>query len=458
MRLCWPAASMSLKVIIIGAGLSGALLANGLAKNGIETVLYERDQQDTKKEGYLIRLGDGATTGFRACLSESQTATIRRKFSDTDVSSSTAPALYTSSFRLLLDLTRLPSWTKAASINRKILRDELLSPIKTRDLVKFRKAFSHYEIFCDDYGAEKVRVVFADGSSDTCDLLVGADGSASQINAQVGARNLVDITSHWSFHAKGNLPVSHMMRLPKQLLRGPIAVFSKGCQLFYALYVPGASFHQHGAADNISIIDKGDDDPVGSFYWGLHIPKAQIPYEDLTEIPNCRKLVMDQVRDWAPELQTMLSIGSTDEDTEDLYIAKLRASTQPPSNWRDIRQACSTEEGHARVWLIGDAIHCMLPNRGQGGNQALHDCADILPELVALNAQVISGRSLSTEDIRRACVRYEAKMFPRVFAWVKKSGGAVANEVGWERLSARYMACLKDTPINDCSSTLILMA
>lgn len=60
----------------------------------------------------------------------------------------------------------------------------------------------------------------------------------------------------------------------------------------------------------------------------------------------------------------MLSIGSTAEtDTEDLYIAKLRASTQLPSNWRDIQQARSTEEGHPLIWLIGDAIHCMLPNR-----------------------------------------------------------------------------------------------
>lgn len=173
---------MGLKVIIIGAGLSGALLANGLANNGIETALYERDQQDSKKEGYLIRLGDGATTGFRACLTQSQIAAIRRKFSQTDASSSTAPALYTSGFRLLLDLTRLPSWSKAASIQRKILRDELLGPIKQKGLVTFCKVFSHYEIFRDDHGAEKVRVLFADGSSDTCNILVGADGSASKVS------------------------------------------------------------------------------------------------------------------------------------------------------------------------------------------------------------------------------------------------------------------------------------
>ena len=49
-------------------------------------------------------------------------------------------------------------------------------------------------------------------------------------------------------------------------------------------------------------MDKGYDESAASFYWGLHIPKARIRYDDLSKIQNCRELVMDQVQDWAPEL------------------------------------------------------------------------------------------------------------------------------------------------------------
>lgn len=38
------------KVIVIGGGLSGALLTNGLLNNNVNTTLYERDAADSKRE------------------------------------------------------------------------------------------------------------------------------------------------------------------------------------------------------------------------------------------------------------------------------------------------------------------------------------------------------------------------------------------------------------------------
>jgi hypothetical protein len=58
-----------------------------------------------------------------------------------------------------------------------------------------------------------------------------------------------------------------------------------------------------------------------------------------------------------------------------------------------------------------------------GGNQAMRDCADILPEILELNRLSKRGTSPTNEEIFAGCTHYEDKMFDRAFGWVKKSGG-----------------------------------
>ena len=38
-------------------------------------------------------------------------------------------------------------------------------------------------------GHERVKIIFSDGSSDICDILIGADGVRSRINKQLGLNN-----------------------------------------------------------------------------------------------------------------------------------------------------------------------------------------------------------------------------------------------------------------------------
>lgn len=52
------------KVIIVGGGLGGSLLASGLMNNNVDFTLYERDAADSNREGYQIRMGDAALEGF----------------------------------------------------------------------------------------------------------------------------------------------------------------------------------------------------------------------------------------------------------------------------------------------------------------------------------------------------------------------------------------------------------
>lgn len=175
------------KVIIVGGGLTGALLANGLRNNDIEFTLYERDQASSKREGYQIRLGAGAQAGFDACLTDAQNSAIKAKLGKSAGVQQTAPSIYTTRFEEVLDLSLLPNYAKSAAINRVVLRDLLLEPIKLSGRMRYGKAFERYEIVATEGGEDRVKVYFQDGSYDICDILVGADGANSKVSKDLSA-------------------------------------------------------------------------------------------------------------------------------------------------------------------------------------------------------------------------------------------------------------------------------
>ncbi|KAF7588654.1 hypothetical protein BBP40_005405 [Aspergillus hancockii] len=173
-----------LQVIIVGGGLAGCLLGNGLHNNGIAVTVYER---------------------FRACLSEQHTAKIVNKFSQS-----------------------LPSYSRSWAINRVVLRNLLSEPLEKTGRMRYGKKFTRYEVL----ESERVRAHFSDGSIDECDILVGADSSGSVLNKQGGRNNIVPIDTHWCFLSKGSLPISALKRLPPQLRKGPVSPSQRAARSF----------------------------------------------------------------------------------------------------------------------------------------------------------------------------------------------------------------------------------
>lgn len=106
---------------------------------------------------------------------------ISAKLGKSSGAQATAPSLFNTNFQEIVDLTQLPTYSKSAGINRVVLRDILLEPIKKSGLIKYGKGFDHYEIITEKTGKERVKVYFSDGTDDVCDVLVGADGANSKV-------------------------------------------------------------------------------------------------------------------------------------------------------------------------------------------------------------------------------------------------------------------------------------
>jgi flavin-dependent dehydrogenase len=221
------------KVIIVGGGLAGSLLANGLMGKNIEVQVYERMEPHSKREGFQIRLTAPALTGMRTCLSPEHFESIIKKFGPASGLKAEAPRVYHKDWTLLIDLSRFSVYGKNAPINRGILRDALADPVYSAGRLHYNKTFEKYEIIKNASSEERIRVSFSDGSIDECNILIGADGSSSRINQQVGLDNLRPIERHVAFAAKCELPTECFLKMSQELMGGPVMTWADEMSFFF---------------------------------------------------------------------------------------------------------------------------------------------------------------------------------------------------------------------------------
>ncbi|KAH8691286.1 hypothetical protein BGW36DRAFT_388035 [Talaromyces proteolyticus] len=438
-RNCETADSaMALKVIIVGAGLAGSLLANGLLNNDIDFVLYESDEQSSNREGYQIRLGSPALAGFNACLPPEDKDALIAKFGRSGGMISSAPILYNTRFKVLLDLTKFPAYTKSAPINRVILRDFFRKGLDVAEKIQYGKQFKEYRVIPSEDGLSKVEVLFEDGSLDVCDLLISAEGSRSRVNHQIGLDNIVQLTDKWRFLAKGPLSTEKLKSLPPEIKKGPITVLKDGLILFFSAYLPApknstppGNPDEQGGKEHETISDGA------SLFWSLSVPSERVQKAGDAAFQDRLAFCIEQLKDWDSGFHEMLKA------TDDTYIHvfQARASEMPKKTWRVDQRAASKGNpavGHSHVWLIGDAIHPMLPSRGMGGNQAMRDTADALPIILQL-AKKSAHSGLSDVDFEKAVLDYESLMMSRAFGWVKASGGTSGEMVEPESIKGKIL-------------------
>ncbi|MFC6086715.1 FAD-dependent oxidoreductase [Sphaerisporangium aureirubrum] len=375
-------------ILIIGGGLGGLCLAQGLAATGLSAAVYERDAGPAVRgQGYRITLKQDGVRALRACLPEHLAELCA------------ATAIRSATTMTFLDERLVPKFAKPIpdqadsdagfGVNRLTLREILLTGLPGN--VHFGKQFQRYE-------TRDGRVVahFADGTSATGDLLVGADGTGSAVRRQLLPDAGLDDLGCFIY---GRTPIGPdtMSWLPEVLTdsfnrvtdAAGTAVSVATCRArepydaAVARLAPGARLTP--VPDYLAWTISGQ----GAGVWtlgGAREPRAAGPEE-------LHRLAATLVRDWDPRVGRVIA----EAHVPDTFLVTL-ASARPVELW-----------DASGVTLLGDAVHTMSPGRGEGANTALRDAA-------LLRDALASGRPLA-----EAVPAYEHEMLRYGFAAVTAS-------------------------------------
>ncbi|GAA3592757.1 NAD(P)/FAD-dependent oxidoreductase [Nonomuraea rosea] len=164
-----------MRVIVVGAGLGGLTLAQGLRLAGIDVVVYERDGEHGRPQGVSLHIDHRGTRALRACLPRGHLA-----MAEATMGGPRDHTLRVSERDGELVVAPTPSAGGRAGrqASRRLLRAVLLTGLEDR--VRFGTAFTRFE----RRAGGTVRVRLADGRTDTADVLVGADGVGSAVRRQ----------------------------------------------------------------------------------------------------------------------------------------------------------------------------------------------------------------------------------------------------------------------------------
>jgi 2-polyprenyl-6-methoxyphenol hydroxylase-like FAD-dependent oxidoreductase len=394
------------RVAVIGGGIGGLCLAQGLRRKGVSVAVYERDRDTPDRDqGYRLHIDPSGSRALRACLPASAWGAFLASAGDPDGGfsflSERLERLVTVDGVTMYGVPSGPDeWHYP--VDRLMLRRILLSGLE--DVVHFGREFTRYEHGSDG----RVTAHFADGGRVTADVLVGADGAGSRVRRQrlPHARRL----------PTGALAVGHKLPLTDETLAWLPRQLGVGMNLVLApapYFLFTAAFRQRPDAET-ALPDAPGTREAGRVAYRDYLlcafvgSAASFP-DDLLDLPSAelRSTVADLMRGWHPALcRAVLQADPSSVRAFEMLAA------EPVDPWPS-----------EQVVLLGDAIHSMPPVGGLGGNTALRD-AHLLSRLLRTGEAPIA-----------AIARYEQEMREYGFAAVRASlatqrQGLMSNRLG----------------------------
>jgi 2-polyprenyl-6-methoxyphenol hydroxylase-like FAD-dependent oxidoreductase len=254
------------------------------------------------------------------------------------------------------------------------LREILLA--RLGDAVHFGKDFEHYERLAGG----RVRAHFADGTTATGDLLVGADGTNSAVRRLLLPAAGIDELDT-AIYGRTPLTAGVLRWLPEVLVDSFTRILgSSGTAMALTTCRTWAPVADAAAriAPDVRLTDVPD-----YVSWTLSpVDPAPVDPEGAPLHRRARELVAG----WHPALRRIVDKADVAATYRFVISAAIPVEPWPAGN----------------VTLLGDAIHTMTPGRGQGANTALRDAGLLRDALVDVAAGCL--------PLVDAVARYQAEM------------------------------------------------
>jgi 2-polyprenyl-6-methoxyphenol hydroxylase-like FAD-dependent oxidoreductase len=350
-------------ILIIGAGVAGLVLAQGLRLRSIPFRLFERHPHSHQAQGHRFRISDEARIALERVLSPQlqsifrETAPKRNQFQPRYVNA-----------RMLDFPAPTPAGLDSMPIDRSWFRS--VAALGIEDAIEFNKEYVSHDV--RDNG---VLVNFSDGSNAHGSLLVGADGVKSRVRKQLQpTRELLDL-ERWIMWGRIPLTESLKENIPEDLLS-------------WCMYVDDEANVQTVVEPMIWPANTPQElnAPLPEFSDYVYFVICTAPFQYADNIPKTteekRRFLDNATQHWHPSLQHLLRAASHESSACSLVI-----SSKPDIGLQHER----------RVTLLGDAAHAMSPMGGSGADTAVRNAADL--------AQTIAQEGVTAQSVAEFEIR-----------------------------------------------------
>jgi 2-polyprenyl-6-methoxyphenol hydroxylase-like FAD-dependent oxidoreductase len=378
---------MQNRILIIGAGLGGLALAQGLVRAGFNVSVFERDESSTSRsQGYRISIRSLGIQALAAVLAPEKMARLSlARIADVGDG-------FTCANEKMESIFSVPQGQDAVV---QFLRSQLRSLLQEGIEIQWNKRLVMLE-----EKNNQVIAHFEDGSCDIGDLLVGCDGAGSNV------RELLPLVYG---DRLGSIP--KVINGTQALLGGQINRTPEWDSL---LPLNRAGMVRYvGPTHSIAVCFSERADRSPTVYWALSekVEDRSASWYQFDQSFESRQRLLEHCKQvmqsgsWNESLKKLIN----DTPPEAMMAPWLIRTTQFP----DFKQYPMIHSG--RVTLLGDSAHAMPPDRALGGNNVLED-ARLLSTLLNSFPKPIDWPSLIAQ--------YEKEMFARARIAVQESESA----------------------------------